>query len=171
MAWLRDARMEHASVTSFLRAALELRGVGAPATLVDACARAAHDERRHAAMCLDLAQRLSGRALQLGPLPEPVARPGGLAAVLCRTFTEGCVAETIAAHLAACAAARTDDPRIRSVLTQIADDEADHAALAWTTLGWGLPRLPAAAREAFFAWARARTPRGESAGRASVPTS
>lgn len=158
-AWLRDARVERASVDSFLRAAQELRELGAPRSLVAGCRTAADDERRHTALCLRMAERFSGRQLQLSTLPPLPPRPGGLLACLRRTFAEGCVAETAAA-LVALRAARRAESDIASILREIAEDEADHAALAWTTVGWGWDRLAPDERRSFLAWAHRQRPAG-----------
>jgi hypothetical protein len=155
--WLHDARMEWASVAAFMRAREELRARGGPAWLLAAHDRAADDERRHAAMCLDLARRFAGRRLRLGPLPSAPPRALGLEALLRSTFVEGAVAETIAA-LVARRAGRHAAPEVAAILDRIADDETEHAALAWATIGWGWPRLPVEARPRFLRWARAQRP-------------
>ena len=48
-AWAREGALEHASVASFARFALELMALAAPAQLVEAALEAARDEVRHAA--------------------------------------------------------------------------------------------------------------------------
>lgn len=156
-AWLHDARLEWASVVSFERAAQELRRLGAPSALQADYARAADDERRHATQCLRLARCASGRSIGLTPLAPLGPRPGGLRSCLRRTFIEGCVAETAAALVAARSARRAHED-IAAVLRRIADDETDHAALAWATIGWGLQRCSADERRAFVAWARRQRP-------------
>jgi hypothetical protein len=156
-AWLHDARLEWASVASFQRAAAELSRLGAPAELRAAYARAADDERRHTDLCLRLAERALGRRLELGPLPAAAPRDGDLADVLRRTFDEGCVAETAAALIAA-RSARGAAPPARAALLQIARDETDHAALAWTTVGWALRHVDARAAADFLAWTASRGP-------------
>ena len=137
-AWLEDARMEHASVASFARAALELLAVGAPAELVGACAAAGADEVRHARLCFSLAAAYGGEAQGPGPLPPALPRVGGLVALACDTFREGCVGETLAALGALRAARRCQIPAVRAVLEEIAEDEARHAELAWATLAWAV---------------------------------
>ncbi|MCA9708238.1 MAG: ferritin-like domain-containing protein [Myxococcales bacterium] len=156
-AWLHDARLEWASVASFERAAEELRRLGAPPALCRAHRRAADDERRHTAACLRWAERAAGRSLGLGELPPAAPRPGDRLACLRRTFVEGCMAETAAALVAVRSARRAPDD-VADTLRTIADDEAEHAALAWTTIGWGLARVTAAERQAFIAWARRQRP-------------
>ncbi len=157
-AWLADACAEWASVPAFGRAALELQAVGAPARLVDACRRAAADERRHTVACLAIAERLLSRAIVLEPLPRVRPRGLDLPALLRATFVEGAVAETVAALVARRSAAATTDRPIADVLTTIADEETEHAALAWETIAWGVGRLAPSELAAFVAWARARRP-------------
>jgi hypothetical protein len=166
--WLRDARMELASVASFRRAALELRAVGAPAALVRACEHASVQEARHASACLAIAQRLAGRPLRLGPIPDLPPRSNGLLAVLTTTFTEGCVPETMAALLASAAVRGTQDPEIRRVLATITHDETHHAELAWATIGWGWPRLSASEQRRWLATARRLEPRASGRAEASA---
>ena len=135
--WLADAQMEHASVASFARAALELLAVGAPAELLAACAQAGLDEVRHAQACFALAAA-HGAAMEPGPLPLLTPRAGGLVALACDTFREGCVGETIAALSAMRAARACRGPAVAAALATIAEDETRHAELAWATLAWAV---------------------------------
>ncbi len=138
--WLDDAAMEHASVAAFARATLELLAVGAPAELVAGCRAAAQDEIEHARLCFAMARRALGRdaSFEPGELPTRAMAPrrGGLAALAGDTFAEGCVGETIAALIAARAAAACEDPAARAALETIAEDEARHAGLAWATVAY-----------------------------------
>jgi hypothetical protein len=135
--WLQDAQFEHASVASFARAALELMAVGAPAELLAGCAQAGLDEVRHAQACFALAAAY-GEAMRPGPLPPPAPRAGGLVALACDTFREGCVGETIAALTAMRAARGCRAPAASAALATIAEDETRHAELAWATLAWAV---------------------------------
>lgn len=137
-AWLEDAQMEHASVAAFARAALELMAVGAPPELLAGCAEAGLDEVRHAQVCFALAAAYGGVARGPGPLPPVQPRAGGLVALACDTFREGCVGETIAALTAlrgrrGCTAEAAD-----VALAAIAADETRHAELAWATVAWAV---------------------------------
>lgn len=136
--WLDDALAEHASVAAFARATLELMAVGAPPSLLADAQRAALDEIEHARLCFSLASRYGGTAVRPGPLPLPSPRPAGLARVAADTFAEGCVGETIAALAAQRAARSVAEPAVKERLTTLADDEARHAALAWSTVAWAL---------------------------------
>jgi hypothetical protein len=150
-AWLDDARMEHSSIASFARARLELVTVGAPAALVLGCERAAVDERRHARICFGLAAAYGGAAVEPEPLAELSIRDGGLVRVAIDTFIEGCVGETVAAACVRRAASEAHDPELGRLLARIADDEADHAALAWQTLAWAIDQGGQSVRQALRA--------------------
>lgn len=139
-AWARDGLLEHASVASFGRFALELLAVGAPAGLVADAHRAALDEVNHAKLCLGLASAYAGEAIVPGPFDfgRGVAIDTALGGLAARTFLEGCVGETLAAVQAAEQLAVAEDPAVRAVLQTIAEDEARHAELAWRTVAWAL---------------------------------
>jgi rubrerythrin len=111
--------------------------------LVEALA-AAGDEARHAEQSLALASRFAGRRLELGALVVEGALHDidDLASALRAAVLEGCIDETLAAHEAACLAARAEDPQVASVLEQIASDEARHAALAWKFVAWVIGERP-----------------------------
>ncbi|MEJ7728542.1 MAG: ferritin-like domain-containing protein [Polyangiaceae bacterium] len=139
-AWLRDALLEHASVASFGRFALELMAVGAPADLLAEAHRAALDEIEHARMCFALASayagaRLSPAAFPFGGSAEVRSDLPSIAAAVVR---EGCVGETLAAAQAAAQLERATDPAVRRVLAAIVEDESRHAELAWRTVAWAM---------------------------------
>lgn len=152
-AWARDGLLEHASVASFGRFALDLLGAGAPADLVEAAHRAALDEVRHARLCLALASAYRGAPVEPAPFPfgGAVAVGGGLAALAAATAREGCVGEAVAAVLAAEQLARAEDPAVRAALAVIAEDEARHAELAFRAVAWAVAEGGEAARAAVAA--------------------
>jgi hypothetical protein len=137
-AWLREARMEHASIAAFARLSLELIALGAPAALLGWTHSAAADEVTHAEMTFALASRYAGR--DLGPAPFAAARAmtatGDPFALALETFVDGCIGETVAACTAQAAAQTARDPAVRAVQQRIADDESRHAELAWATLAF-----------------------------------
>lgn len=145
-AWLRDARLEHASVASFARATLELLALGAPPELVRGHQLAALDEIRHAEIAFALASRHAARALGPGPLRAPGPRPADCEWLAHDTLLEGGLGETVAALTVARAASAARAAELRCLLESIAEDEAVHAALAWSTLSWALGRDPDRAR-------------------------
>ncbi len=137
-AWLDDARAEHASVAAFARATLELMALGAPPDLLTRAQRAGLDEIDHTQRCLRQARRYGAPTLEPGPLLAVAPRTTSLAQLAADTLAEGCVGETIAALVAQRSARHCTDPNVRADLRRIADDEAEHAALAWATVTWAL---------------------------------
>jgi len=138
-AWLRDARMEHASIASFARFTLELLAVGAPADLVARAQRAGFDEVVHAELCFSMATRYSGEPLGPGCLDVSGAMPNlSLAECAADAVREGCIGETIAALMAREQSAVATDPDAARTLEHIASDEARHAELAWSFVRWAL---------------------------------
>lgn len=151
--WAQIAAMEHASVGSFARFTLELLALGAPPELLAEAQRAAADEVRHAQLAYSVASALQGAPLGPGPLDTAAVLPNTRLADFARALVqEACVGETLGALEAAEAARACADPTLRAALTQVAEDEARHAALAWRTLGWALrsadPALRRSLREA-----------------------
>lgn len=146
--WRHDALMEHASVASFARAALELMSLAAPPHLVDGCLAAGRDEVRHAERCFALASSYSGTSLEAGPLALVAPRPLTWAELAVHTFEEGCVEETLATLDAQRALARCTAPEAAVALSEIAEDEARHAELAWITVAFALAQGGAPARTA-----------------------
>ena len=138
--WQRAGLMEHASVASFSRFALELMAAGAPADLVEATHRAALDEVRHARLCFGLASAYAGETVAPGgmPLGRAVELSTDLVDLAIRTWNEGCVGETISACLAAERLAAAEDVAARAALAVIAEDEARHAELAFRAVAWAI---------------------------------
>ncbi|MCA9635179.1 MAG: ferritin-like domain-containing protein [Myxococcales bacterium] len=139
-AWTDDGLAEHASVASFARFILELLAVGAPAELIVRAQRALADEIDHARLCFALASAYRGAAVGPGKLAIDAALDGSgeLTAVVARALVEGCIGETLAAFHAGIAASEAADPAVAGVLRRIADDELEHAALAWSFVRWAL---------------------------------
>lgn len=150
--WVQAAQMEHASIASFARFALQLIAVGAPPLLLAGAHQAAIDEVHHTRMSFALASRLLGRAVGPGPLPLPsdVLGAADLVSVAAETAADGCVGESIAAAEARAAADEAREPAVAAALTAIGRDEEAHAALAWSFVGWavrtGGPAVAAAVR-------------------------
>jgi hypothetical protein len=149
-AWTADGLLEHASIASFGRFALELLAVGAPADLVAEAHRAALDEVEHARLCLGLAAAYAGSPIAPAPFPfgGRVEVSADLASIAARAVREGCVGETLGALHAAEQLAGTEDPRVRAALSAIAEDEARHAELAFRFVAWALAHGGAAVRAA-----------------------
>lgn len=136
------AALEAASIDAFLRLARELAHHRAPPALVARARDAAGDERRHTRSMNALASRYGA------PIPAPRARTRfrsvpRLAYVLLENAVEGCVRETFGALMAHVQALRATDPVVRRTMTEIAEDESRHAALAWAIDAWGRDRVSA----------------------------
>lgn len=124
------ALFEHASVAAFSRVSLELMAFGAPAELVAAAHRAALDEVRHASVCWSLLEALEGTPRGPGPMTIPpivIDRNEALVS----TIVDGCIGETVGSLLLQEAARVCTVPSLAAMYRAIADDEAEHAALAF----------------------------------------
>jgi hypothetical protein len=149
--------MEHASVASFARFALQLLSLGAPAELLEGAQRAGLEEIEHARVAYSAASVLGGSAVGPDSLTEALAPMASSPADIVRALVEeACVGETLGAAEAALAAAAAAAP-LRGDLERIAEDEQRHAELGWRALAWMLrrdPGLTSVARKAFSDAAR-----------------
>ncbi len=143
VAWEVAAQMEHASIAAFARFALQLLSLGAPPELIERTNQALVDETRHARLCFGLAS--SYRGYPVGPAPldmTGVMASASLEVILATTIIEGCCGETVAALLAAEAAAHCEDLTVKAILEQISQDELRHAELAFRFVRWALAEHP-----------------------------
>jgi hypothetical protein len=116
--------MEAASVAAFHVLEHELRALGAPEALLEACRAAARDEVRHAERMGELA----------GEVPAfPVVSPRGRSVleIALENARIGMVRETYGAVVAKVQGARAESEALRDVWSAIGDDEIGHAGLAW----------------------------------------
>lgn len=139
-AWANAGAGEHASVAAFARLALELMRHGAPTSLLRGAHQAALDEVRHAEVCWSFAERAGAQRVTAGAFPfaAPVADDVSLAAFAAASVREGCLAETLGAHVMAAAARLAPEPAVREALGAIAAEEATHAVLSFRTVAWAL---------------------------------
>jgi hypothetical protein len=157
VAWERAGAEEHASVAAFARLSLQLMAHGAPTELLRDVQRAALDEVGHAERCWDVARRFGSATSGAGPFPfgAPVAVDVPLTKLAAAAVREGCLGETLGAHLAAVAAELAPEPEIRAELAAIAKEEAEHAVLSYRIVAWALrvggAEVRAAVRAAFLA--------------------
>ncbi len=139
--WAHIGAMEHASVASFARFAMDLLAFGAPPELVAGASSAMLDEIEHARLAYGLASAYAESALGPGPLDVGGARGAAdIVELAIATFLEGCIAEGAAAAEAVVAASTARDPAVVAVLDRIAREEATHAELAWKTIAWAIER-------------------------------
>jgi hypothetical protein len=152
-AWLDAAEHEHASIVSFSHFMLDLMALGAPAHLIEATTRAIDDEVRHARACFAIASAYAGTELGPGPIDIRGAESTGDAEkALVAAIREGCIGETLAGVIAEWQAPRVKSETMRETLQTIADEEGDHALLAWQFAQWLIaerPELREVARRAF----------------------
>jgi hypothetical protein len=155
-AWAQSGLHEHASVASFGKFMMELMSLGAPCELVAQAAQAIQDEIAHARVCFSVASRYAGRAL--GPdaldITHSVMGAPTLEALVETVIAEGCIGESLSAAQVAAQAAWVADPALKAALTQIADDEAAHAALAWGFVAWAVATDPTLLKTAHNALVR-----------------
>lgn len=137
-AYWADADDEYDSVAAFARCSLELFALGAPAELIEASQRASLDELKHARQCQALSRHyLAHDWASRDPAKLEVTQVE-LADFLLSTFRYGCVGEAVASLRGSRMAAKSKEPKVQALLEEIAQDEAQHAALAWQILDWGL---------------------------------
>ena len=148
--WARDALSEHASVASFAQLVLELLGHGAPSRLIEGAQRALAEEIEHAKRAFALASAYAGQALEPGKLRVEGALGGqrDLADFAARAAAEGCIAETYSALQLYAAADCSENAELAALLRKTADEESEHAVLAWEIVGWALAEGGAPVRNA-----------------------
>ncbi len=116
---------------------------GYPVSGVDlllATHQAAADEVKHAEECWRLAERFGTPPVRAMAFPfDDVINPrASLAELATATVREGCLAETLGAHLAAVAAERAADPEVKRVLRDIAEEEGRHSVSSFRIVAWAL---------------------------------
>lgn len=170
-AWLprfeEAARLEHGSVAAFAALSLELLALGAPADLVAAAHTAALDEIRHAQVFCALASALRGAPVGPGPLAVPAARPADVDRLIVETVVDGCVGETLGSLLFQ-EIARQAPPALGALFAQVAEEEAQHAELAFRVVRFLVGDDPA--RLALARRAAAAVPRTSPSGLADPDT-
>ena len=139
-AWADAGAAEHASIAAFGRLSLQLMAHAAPSALLGGVHQAALDEIRHAELCFALAERFGGTPVSAGAFPfgAPVSAHVPLAELAAAALREGCLAETLGAHLAAVAADAAQEPEVKNALRSIADEEGTHAVLSFRIVAWAL---------------------------------
>jgi hypothetical protein len=132
------AYLEAASVVAFAQLERDLAALAAPAALLRDVREARHDEVRHAHQMGALAER-HGHTVR--PAKAVLHPPRSALALALENAVEGCVRELFGALVARFQAERAAASSTRATLSQIADDEAIHAALAVRLAGWLDTRL------------------------------
>lgn len=159
--WLRRARSEARISVAFSKMLPLLRDVGALEIVLDLIELSAADELRHSGVCLHVAERYAGGALEplpIGetPLPEFGCEDERLEAALLVAGT-CCINETLATVWLGLGIDAARTPLTRAAHRAHLRDEVDHARAGWAhlasealdptlraELGERLPRLLAA---------------------------
>lgn len=139
-AWALAGSGEHASVAAFARLSLELMALGAPSSLLRDVHQAALEEVKHAEQCWELARLFGGAEVRPGPFPfqSPPNTNIGLAELAAAAVREGCLAETLGAHVLSVAAEHAREPTVRAALRSMAEEEARHAVVSFRIVAWAL---------------------------------
>ncbi len=137
------ARLEAASVVSFLDLARELRAHGAPPTLVTWARRCAMEEVGHARVFASLARR-HGKPIE--PLRTSAFHVRTLEDVAIDNARGGLATELVGAVRLRAQAASAARPALRRALGAIASDEIGHAAFSFELDRWMRSKLARASR-------------------------
>jgi len=138
--WQEAARHEASSATAFEMLAVELFDMRAPEHLVSSCWSAAGDERRHAVMCLEIAEGLNGgpvNGLEDSWTPSVDERRKSMAYAAAEAFVHGVVGEGFAVERLV-VGAETANPEQAAIMRALAEDERRHVGLALATVSWCL---------------------------------
>ena len=171
--WTQDGLTEHASVASFSRFVLQCLAAGAPADIVQRAQQACADEIDHARIAFGLATAYAGHAVGPGPLAIAGALDDHLdpTDIACSVAAEGCIAEFVSASIVAAARDAASDPAVKTALTRIAEQELDHALLAWRYLAWACSSGDAHLRTRVAKRLRSRSDHVGLGARTSLPAS
>jgi len=137
---LKEAAEELAAVSTFIRTALELEALGAPAALVARCMGAAREEVHHLRDQLLLAGRSGLDAAHLEVLdPEP-RRFGSRSEALCALATESWVDGWFGERQALNAIRRlrdsASDDQVARIWHAVGEEEASHVRLSGDIVDW-----------------------------------
>lgn len=132
--WLKNARIEVASVAAFSHLANELLAIGAPGRLIKGALRAAQEEVDHAELCFAIA----GRSYEAGRFPEATWAPDRSptpASIASECVVAACILERASAIVAERLSSGSELPKaIERVLSRIAIEEASHADHGWEVI-------------------------------------
>jgi hypothetical protein len=135
--WAERHSFELEAAQRFAWLAIEFDAVGASPTVRRLAARAADDERRHAALCATLSRHFGEAVVRSG---QPVVRrvaPSGLErkdALIYDVVALACVTETLSTALLGALVDRASDSLARRAMHSILRDEVSHSRLGWAYL-------------------------------------
>lgn len=129
----RQAHLEAASVFAFRQLEHVLRTLHAPQPLIESARCAARDEIRHARTLRQVARRYGAAVPRVRVQPQQEITRLDLAL---SNLREGCIGETYGAAVARTQAMSAADPDLRAQMMQIAEEETQHAELAFAIDDW-----------------------------------
>lgn len=140
---VQSAHLEACSVVAFRELARQLKQLGATQDLIQRCLEAAEDEVLHTRLMTELAE---AEHVTVPEVALPVQKQISLFEIARHNAIEGCVYETWAAVQAHVYAQTAADPKLRSVMARIAEDETRHGQLAWDLHTWFMGQVTEAQR-------------------------
>ncbi len=135
--WRRRQRFEMEAAARFEQLAVALASHGAQATVVAMAEEAAHDERRHAALCGELVQHYGGEATSVPSVAPRAVSPRQLTPreqLLYEVVAMCCVTETLSSALLGTLVEQADDSLTLRSMRTILRDEVQHSRLGWAHL-------------------------------------
>jgi len=134
-AWAFRARVEREASSRFVRLAAAIPAFDLASPVTGLLRRAAADEDRHAALCAELAtaygSQAGGTAVDAPIAPRSF---GARDAVLYEIVAACCITETESVATLATLLTGTAEPRVRTVVHEIARDEVVHGRMGWAHL-------------------------------------
>ena len=134
-AWAFRARVEREASSRFVRLAGAIPAFDPASPVIGLLRRAAADEDRHAVLCAELAAAYDGPSG--GTAVDACIAPRSFAArdaVLYEMVAACCITETESVATLATLLAGTAEPRVRTVVHEIAKDEVMHGRMGWAHL-------------------------------------
>jgi hypothetical protein len=136
--WTERAKSELGAGSGFAIVVTELYALGADTKVIELATRAAHDEVKHAQLCLELAEAYAGT-----PVPAPRAKRVGMPVhrgaddelrMHLHVVGLSCINETIAAGFVEACLVAAHAPLVREIHLEHFGDEIEHARVGWAHL-------------------------------------
>ena len=141
--WENVTQLEHSSIASFSRFSLQMMAMGAPADILLAIQKATSDEIRHTQRAADILSGLIGSKVTLGAFPiKGLSIESSREALISNLIKEACFAETLGVAELTAALKWCDHPEISAHLSEVLEEETEHAHLAWKALKWLVESAP-----------------------------
>ena len=135
--WIESAEAEHASIASFARHTLQLLSLNVPSNLLISSQEAAIDEVRHRETSYGVANAILKTNIRPDVFDvQQVLEELSSDDIIKSIVQEGCIEETISAIQLNMAANLASHPLLKKYMLKIAQEEANHAQLAWNTIQW-----------------------------------